>query len=111
MGNTQINKSKTKVTSGMSHLTTILRLWNPRNIGSALFHKKLETTHVALISLRSSDDWPRRPRVSCLYALQIGAQCQRPSFPPFLFHPGWLSIERAAKYLPTFSAPVPPSLH
>src|SRR6218665_2303585 len=63
------------------------------------------------IRLRSSDDWPRRPRVSCLYAFQIGAQCQRPYFPPFLFHPGWLSIERAAKYLPTFSAPALPSLH
>src|SRR6218665_486757 len=34
--------------------------------------------HVALISLRSLDDWRRRPCVSCLYALQIGAQCQRP---------------------------------
>src|SRR6218665_2328191 len=79
--------------------STILRLWNPRNNGAALFHKKLETTarsshlfeifgRLALhnygtgpIRLRSSDDWPRRPRVRCLYALQIGAQCQRPSFP------------------------------
>src|SRR6218665_441117 len=68
--------------------STLLRLGNHRRIGSALFHKKLETTHVALISLRSLDDWQRRPRVSCLYALQIGAQCQRPYFPPFFFHPG-----------------------
>src|SRR6218665_564284 len=44
-------------------------------------------------------------------ARKIPAQCQRSSFPPFFFHPGWLSIERAAKYLPTFSAPALPSLH
>src|SRR6218665_3628867 len=105
---------------------TILRLWNPRNNGAALFHKKLETTarsshlfeifgRLALhnygtgpIRLRSSDDWPRRPRVSCLYAFQIGAQSQRPSFPL----PSRLAKEEsAAKYLPTFSAPALPSLH
>src|SRR6218665_3830808 len=36
------------------------------------------------IRLISSDDWQRIPRVSCLYAFQIGAQCQHTSFPlPF----------------------------
>src|SRR6218665_3461757 len=89
--------------------STILRLWNPRSNGAALFHKKLETTarsshlfeifgRLALydygtgpIRLRSHDDWPRSPGLSCLYALQIGAQSQRPYFPPFLVHPGWQS--------------------
>src|SRR6218665_718779 len=75
--------------------STLLRLGNHRSIGSALFHKKLETTHVALISLRSLDDWPRRPRVSCLYAFQIGAQCQHPSFPSFP-RPSSLAVEESA---------------
>src|SRR6218665_481464 len=93
--------------------STILRLWNPRSNGAALFHKKLETTarssHLfeifgrlalydygtGLIRLRSSDDWPRRPRVGCLYAFQIGAQCQRPSFPSFP-RPSRLAVEESA---------------
>src|SRR6218665_2249765 len=97
--------------------STILRLWNPRSNGAALFHKKLETTarsshlfeifgRLALhnygtgpIRLRSSDDWPRRPRVSCLcisiYVLQIGAQSQRPSFPSFP-RPSRLAVEESA---------------
>src|SRR6218665_2502831 len=96
--------------------STILRLWNPRSNDSNRIRTNLErlTAHnygTGPFRLRSSDDWPRKPRVSCLYALQIGAQSQRPSFPPFLVHPGWLSIERAAKCLPTLSAPALPSLH
>src|SRR6218665_818616 len=51
--------------------------------------------HVALICSRSSDDWRRGPRVSCLYAFQIGAQCQRPSFPSFP-RPSRLAVEESA---------------
>src|SRR6218665_803597 len=76
--------------------STILRLWNPRSNDSKSYPYESRTTDThnygtGPISSRSSDDWQRRPRVSCLYALQIGAQSQRPSFPPFLVHPGWLS--------------------
>src|SRR6218665_22575 len=84
--------------------STILRLWNPRSNDSNRIRTNLErlTPHnygTGPLRLRSSDDWQRRPRVSCLYALQIGAQCQRPYFPSFLVHPGWLS--KKARQLPS----------
>src|SRR6218665_2219423 len=57
------------------------------------------------IRLRSSDDWPRRPRVSCLYAFQIGAQCQRPSFPSFS-RPSRLAVEESAATVFSRSRPL-----
>src|SRR6218665_2268650 len=89
-------KSQLITTSIRFQGSTILRLWNPRSNDSNRIRTNLErlTLHnsgTRLISLRSSDDWPRRPRVSCLYAVQIGAQCQVLPFPPFFVHPGWLS--------------------
>src|SRR6218665_786230 len=55
----------------------------------------LHNSGTRLTCSRSSDDWPRRPRVNCLYALQIGAQCQRPSFPSFP-RPSRLAVEESA---------------
>src|SRR6218665_3663140 len=80
--------------------STILRLWNPRSNDLNRIRTNLErlTPHnygTGPLRVRSSDDWPRRPRVSCLYALQIGAQCQRPSFPSF-HRPSRLAVEESA---------------
>src|SRR6218665_776493 len=77
--------------------STILRLWNPRSNDSKSYPYESRTTDThnygtGPISSRSSDAWPRRPRVSCLYALQIGAQSKRPSFPL----PSRLAIEESA---------------
>src|SRR6218665_3676485 len=80
--------------------STILRLWNPRSndlnrIRTNLERLTLHNYSAGPIRLRSSDDWHRRPRVSCLYAFQIGAQCQRPSFPSFS-RPSRLAVEESA---------------